>query len=196
MMPMKRVLFLVSHFGSQSEQVSTLLEKYSRVQFYDLEAIYRHPLDLTLLTALPHKNTTSAAIYGVRLLLNDNFAGRCLYKICNFIYYIRPARETMAEILQNNLFPAANALDYYVIRIRRIYEMALQTPGAVLLTWENLKNGRGLDLVEKYLGLKEKIPVPVEMFTETEGAIVKEAEEIYEEYLYRMKKLDLLMLNQ
>ena len=46
---------------------------------------------------------------------------------------------------------------YYCFRLRRLYEMAKKTPGAIFLTWDDIKSKKKLELVENYLNIKEKI---------------------------------------
>lgn len=186
---MKRVLFFVSHIGSGWENVVKILEEHPRIQFHQLAAIFRHPIDLETLVALPHKDDTTAAIYGTVLLHNDAFAGRSLYKCCKFIYFIRRPRPTLTEIISKNLYNTKTAIDYYIFRIQRIYEMVVQTPNAILLTSGKVDLG----LVERYLNLK----IPFNSYSEQEAedllpqSYVADAEDAYENILYKIKKLNL-----
>ncbi len=189
---MKRVLFLSSHPGANAEQLSKLLECNKYIQFYDSNAVYRHPSDVATLQLSPHKDTTTAAIYATLLLDNGRLSGKSLYKFCHFVYFIRSPKATITELVNNKVCNLKNAIDLYVIRIRRIYEMAFQTPEAVFLTWDNIKDNKGLDLIEKYFYLKSPLQYN-DSFTEPKDCILasylQEAEEAYEGIIYRMKQL-------
>lgn len=195
---MKRVLFVCTHLGSSVEYFDRILEFSPKIQFYHSGISYKYPTDLSQLTNLSHKSGSEAAIYGDVLLFNESVIGKCLYNSCSFIYLLRRANPTISFIKQNNLYDPTTAIDYYIFRIRRLYEMATQTPGAVLLTWDNLKNGHGFDLVTDYLGLMPFADIP-DCWEEPTDLLpqssLEEAEQAYEGMLYRMRKLNLRMVN-
>ena len=69
--------------------------------------------------------------------------------------------------------------------------MSRRTPGAVLLTWNDLASMEAFPHIEKYLNLKEPL-VPIDIFQEeNEKAsrnIIEQSQDAYERYLYMMKK--------
>ena len=192
---MKRVLFLSSHPGVDTEPLAEAWQQHPRIQLANWPIVYTYPMDLMTLTNLPHKHTTNAAIYLVGLISNENLTGRLLYKLpcCCFVYLIRRPLPTITRIVQQQLCDHKTAMDIYIIRVRRLYEMAVQTPGAVFLTWDNIKENKGLDLVQQYLHLKEPLLSCSQNLLEPDDYIpqsqVQEAEEFYERIVYRMKQI-------
>ena len=78
--------------------------------------------------------------------------------------------------------------------------MAKRTPGAVLLTFQELESSKGIDTITDYLGLKQPIwydprvldPVKVKVGQiPVDARIMEMAEEGFERYLYFLKSLDL-----
>lgn len=193
---MKKVLFVTSHLGSGSTDLVEILNDNNRVQIYNQGAEYDHPTSLDWLFEAGHKNTTAAAIYGDHLLFNMNLTCKRLYDVCHFIYFVRPARATLNEIAKTCRYSEQGMFNYYVFRLRRIYEMAKRTPGAVLLTWENAKQGKGFDLIEDYLGLNTNLSPEHQHFVarfpdQVNYSVIGKAEEAYEKYLFHMKHLNL-----
>lgn len=196
---MKKVAFIVSHLGSGSAELLDILNRNPRVLIQNQNAEYAHPTDLEWLYNSGHKMDSAAAVYGDHLVTNVSFYCRPLYKECFFIYVVRSARPSLHEIISQYGHKPKNALLYYTFRLRRICEMARQTPGAVLLTWEDVANGKGLPLVEEYLGLKE--PLKINELKENEQnfidlSIISDAQESYERHLYYLKQLDLRRLGE
>lgn len=190
---MKKTLFVISHLCSGSNSFCDALDTHPRVKIFRTGTIYESPLDLLQLTEQPHKLNNMAAIYGEHLVYNHEFACPSLYEISRFVYIVRPARPTLNELIgKNNM---GSILNYYSYRLRRIYEMATKTPNAVLLTWQDLYDGRGLDLVEDYLVLASPLNNPTIESSESNAnistSILREAEHCYERYLYKLKQLPL-----
>lgn len=76
--------------------------------------------------------------------------------------------------------------------------MAKKTPGAVLLTWQDVLTGDWVPLVEEYTEispLNSYIINSEEVPDEITPSDLKESEECYEKYLYRMKKMNLMINN-
>lgn len=188
---MKRILFLATHIGSGSENLVETLEQSPRIEFFPSHSIFAHPDNLNHLFANSHKNTTANAIYGTQLFLNESISGKSLYHSCWFIYLIRRARPAITEIIRKKSYNPKTAIDYYIFRIRRLYEMAVQS-GSVVLTWDDLQMSRGLDTVQEYLKLKLPIPTRQELFVEPTDLLpqsqVEKAEEVYESILYRINR--------
>ncbi|MCK9459661.1 MAG: hypothetical protein M0R80_08485 [Proteobacteria bacterium] len=188
---MKRVLFLASHPGANAEQLAALLEHNQCIQFYHTNSTYKHPSDIAALQLSPHKNTTTAAIYAALLLDNNNLSGRSLYKFCHFVYFICGPKFAITELVKTQTMK--NAVDLYVLRIRRLYEMAVQSPEAVFLTWDNIQGEKGLNLIENHFHLKTPLQYNPDGFTEPKDCVLssylQEAEEAYEGIIYRMRQL-------
>ena len=192
---MKKVAFVVSHLGSGSLDLMRVLNKNPRVVIHNQSVQYTHPTDLDWLYKFGHKLDNTAAVYGDHLVNNVSFSCKALYDHCLFIYVVRSAKPTLHEIISHNSYTLENAASYYAFRLRRICEMAKQTPGAVMLTWEDLANEQGLPLIDEYLGLKESLRF-VNEFEENcedhlEHSVIEKAQDAYERHLYYLKQLDL-----
>lgn len=154
---------------SGSSTLYDILDNNSRVQGYRSESPYVDMPSIFGLTQRPHKLNNQAAIYMDELLYNYRLQTKDAYKYCKFIYVIRPPEGTLNDMLYRKLYKPQQACDYYCYRLRRMCEMAKRTPGAVLLTYEDITTGRGLPLIEEYLGLKQ----PLEMVEMKKGTSKK-----------------------
>lgn len=193
---MKNIVFIVSHLGAGSEALIYSMNKNSRIESRRVEGGYKDITAIESLTINPHKLGNSAAFYMDRILYNYEFSCPSLYKFCRFIYLIREARPTLNKVagiptLQKKSPP--NIERYYRYRLRRIYEMAKHTPEAILLTWEDIASKRGLKLIEQYLNLNEPLNLTIreEIKDLVDIEMVNKAQECYERYLCRLKKLNL-----
>ena len=195
---MKKVAFVISHLGSGSEELVRILNENPRVVIHSTNTNYIHPDTLGHLFERGHKLDNAAAVYGDHLLHNASFASKALYEICKFIYLIRPPRASL-NIIKIGGYTPHTACRYYCFRLRRICEMAKQTPGAVFLTWQDLADGRGQALIESYLNLKD--PLNPGNFSEpTEDDIslelVEQAQNSYERYYYYLSQQNLQSVNK
>jgi hypothetical protein len=202
---MKKVLFLASHLYSGSSALYHALNANPRIQGFMNNKYndYGSFLSIYTMTLQEHKCTTRAAIYMDELLFNPQLSVKTAYEFCKFIYVVRPPEQTLNLMISNNLIANSKskpsyAVRYYTYRLRRICEMAKRTPGAVLLTFEDLKLGRGMDLLTDYLQLRQ----PVEFYphylqtlernfsTELlDTNLRSEVNDTYERYLYFLKNL-------
>jgi hypothetical protein len=194
---MKRIVFLISHVGSDSDKLLQILNENSRVQIENTEGYYNHPSDLNHFGFQSHKMDGTAAIYGDHLLHNVNFSCEALHSIGKFIYLIREAKPSLNE---NSVHPRKSVENYYRFRLRRIYEMASKTPGAVFLTWDEVRTGEGFLLIEDYLGLKEPLVAREDLFPKSikdrfSFDVVERCQDVYEKYLYRLRNLKLNCLS-
>jgi hypothetical protein len=194
---MKKVIFVVTHNFSESEKLVYILNTHPRIRIKTTRATYNDPSDLS---ALFDDEVDLGIYYGDEILLNTSFQYKQFYKFCNFIYLIRPAKPTINLNLEYKLLAKRNVVKHYCFRLRRIYEMARRTPGAVFLTWNDCANGNGLPLIQDYLKLKEPI-VHQDIFGKYDipelvlPSEIQEAEEYYEKCLFDTKNLDLRIIH-
>lgn len=170
--------------------MAAALDANPRVQMVASPTPLSHPEHIAALCSEPHKmGRSSAAIYGTQVLFNPQVQSKVFYPFCRFVYVVRGAAS-----LGCVGYRPAESLRYYCFRLRRILEMASCTPGAVLLTWDDLRAGRGLDLVGSYLGLKEPLALPLAEAAcpEVPPDVEAKAADRYEYYLYRLRRLPLL----
>lgn len=189
---MKKFAFIVSHLYSGSDYLVKILNNNPKCNIMSTLRQYESVGDLTFLGNFNNLNY----IYGDHSLFNYSFSCKHLYKICKFIYVIRPPRQTLNELLY--IYSKKSAVNYYCFRLRRICEMAKQTPGAVLITYDELMGGKSFDLIYNYLKLRD--PLKHDMI---EGEIKKisnnfdentllDVENKYERYFYYLNNLELL----
>ena len=188
---MKKVCLLISHEQSGSGALFDILGANTRVQAYHTGRTYNHPLVLGAVTSLPHKNCTTAAIWLDELLHNYQFSCKELYKVCRFVYMVRPAEPTVNALILAGYEPDC-AARYYCYRLRRMCEMAKRTPEAVLVTYEDAQSGRVFPLIEKYLTLRTPlVPKPNLFPTPPAGLakwdLVERCQESYERHLYFLR---------
>ena len=101
----------------------------------------------------------------------------------------------MSHLVLNDKIKPEFAIRKYLFRLRRLCEMAKRTDG-ILLTWEDLSAGKGMDLIENYLDLRQKLPFdplllqPYSRRFNSDFLANKrlvEVEESYQRYLYWLK---------
>jgi hypothetical protein len=89
---------------------------------------------------------------------------------------------------------------YYCFRLQRMCEMAKRTPGAVLLTWDDMISGLGFDVIERYIGLKQPLENDVGAFESIKEGIKNDlipfdllqyAEQAFERYFSFLKNQNL-----
>lgn len=194
---MKRILFVCSHPYSGSSGLCDALNRHPRIQGYNIasRAPYTSVQSLIALTEQSHKLTNRAAIYMDELLSNHQLSTKIAYQTCKFIYVIREPENVLTQLVINNKIKPEFACRTYLFRLRRLCEMAKRTNG-VLLTWDDLKSSKGLDLIEEYLDLRQKIqfdPLLLQPYSRklnSDNIGIKRleyAEEAYQKYLYWLK---------
>ena len=163
--------------------------------------IYENKLNFLRYTEQKHKLNNRSAIYMDELVYNQQLQTKDAYEICKFIYVIRPPVNTLSLLIAKDNVKPSFAYRYYSFRMRRICEMAKRTPGAVLLTHDNIMKRQGIDLITQYLGLREPFNFEPELFFPYERSfstdllginLRSQAENTYEQYLYFLKNQSLL----
>jgi len=163
------------------------------VKIHNTDNRYSHPSNLEKILDLSEEETT-----GDHLLFNSSLSSDTFYKFAKFVYVVRDARSTLNAIMEDDSidYTYETAMRYYSFRLRRLCEMAKRTPGAIMLTWQNMKDKQGLDLVENYLELDDSLYIADSTFwsddlNEVPEEFVEKAQDRYEAYLYYLKQLDL-----
>lgn len=189
---MKKTLFVVSHFGSGSDKLIHCLNDNPRVQTFDTQITYNHPSSLNVLHSHTHKLDNSSAIYGEHLLENVYFSCKNLFSYCKFIYVVREPKLSISQIMAQNTYSLPTACNYYCFRLRRICEMARQTPKAVISTYQTLASDDKLKEIENYLNLSSPLKWPAETDDKALDiplSLLSTVEESYERHLYYLKNL-------
>lgn len=186
---MKKVLFIVGHHFSGSNILFNILDNNPRVQGFHISP-YINALDIKNLTEQKHKFNNFASIYMDELLLNTSLQTKDAYKLCKFIYIIRSPMQTLGSLF--NVYKPQFAVNYYCFRLRRICEMAKNTPDSIFLRYEDIPNG--LNLIENYLKLKQKlemISLPEKKDIFIPHKLLDISEQSYERHLAFLKSLPL-----
>ena len=197
---MKKLVFLISHLYSGSHGLADIFNENARIQCFQSNFNYENIDAYYRLTDSRHKVKGPSAIYVDELLFNQNFSFKPYYKFCKFIYLIREPRPVLNFLIGQKTYDAQNAYLYYCFRLTRICEMAHKTPKAVFVTWQNLLDGKGYDLIDDYLNLKDPLVFnpnafdKYKKFTDTLSPyeFIEKAENHYERCLYFLKNQDLL----
>ena len=203
---MKKILFVCSHLHSGSSVLFDSLNCHPRIQGYKLAQIgsYSSPFNLLALNEQRHKLDNRSAIYMDELLFNHNLSTKAAYKECKFIYILREPKEVLNLLVYKNNMKPSFAVRYYTYRIRRLCEMSKRTPGAVLLTWNDLLENKGLSLIEDYLNLKQPISFNCFDFNKLEKKFSNDlvdfktrsrTEDSYQKYLFFLKNQNLRYCN-
>lgn len=191
---MKKLLFIVSHLGSGSLDFIDLINENSRIDIKDRRLSYDHPNTLDYLFSTEHKLNNSAAIYGDHVVFNKDFSNRVFYSFSKFVYIIRAPQEFIGSICED-VADSNRISRYYEFRLRRMYEMARNTEGAVFFTWNNLKEGQGLDLFNEYMQLQKEPVIYQDRFKEIKhefpADLIESCQDTYEKYLFKFKNLNL-----
>ena len=185
---------------SGSSALYHAMDNNSRIQGFTTGRPNEYPSFLSIygLTLQDHKCDSRAAVYMDELLYNHQMCLKEALPLCRFIYVVRSPETTLNMLVSNNKMKPSFAVRYYTYRLRRICEMAKRTPGAILYTFEDLKVGRGLDLLTDYLQLRHPVEWHSEYLqtydrsfsTELLGTTLRSAaSDTYERYLYFLRSL-------
>lgn len=185
---MKRVILVISHLGAGSANLCYCLAQSEMVEWAQDGIIYDHPTEsVESLLATKHKYSNRIGLYVNEVLYNYQICHKGMCKTCEFIFLIRDPKNSIKVLKPvDSVF----ALNYYIFRLRRIYEMAKESKGAIFLTWDDLMNKKGMTLVSKKLNISDlqfkEVPSNRQLL-DLPKSLLKEAERAYEFCLYRIR---------
>lgn len=202
---MKKIVFLCSHLYSGSGMVYDAMNLHPKIQGYKNISTNRYmsPVDLLTLTNYNHKIKNRSAIYMDEILYNYQISSKDIYRYCKFIYLVRRPIVPISFNISLDKKKINYAILYYKFRLRRLCEMAKRTPGAILLTYDQLIDGKGMDLISEYLDLPQPIDFDNSVLTSLNRGfgtdllgpnLRLEVENTYEKYLYFLKNQSLRQL--
>ena len=191
---MNKAVFITSHLFSGSHALCETLGAAKRVSSFNYNAVYKHYDDIRFLTSSKHKIRNTAAIYLDELIYNHSFSFKPLYEYCKFIYVIREAKPTLNGIIAYHNLKHQSALRYYSYRLRRLCEMAKNTPNSLLVTWEDMTTGRCLEPISELLNLRSELKnLDLKHYDEEEVPdkihynLIKQGQECYERHFIYLK---------
>ena len=194
---MKNILFIITHIGSGAEYFNSILNENERIHIYEEIINFDHPSVIDSILSQPHKTNNNAAVYGTVNYFNKDFSCKSLLKFSKFIYVVREPTECFNIFYKNEKNYNLGVLRYYTFRLRRIYEMATKTPGAILINYQSLINKKDLTPVKEYLYLKEDLHYSSdaeEIEVNTPLEYRRYCQDVFEKYLYKLKNLDLKII--
>ncbi|HTA27715.1 MAG TPA: hypothetical protein VK809_08000 [Bacteroidia bacterium] len=177
-MKMKSV-FLMTHLGSGAKYLTESLNQIPTISCIKTNKLYSHPTDLVL-------NKYFKTVIDT-LEFNHLFTCKALYSQ-PFIYFINRLQDVEG-------YSHTSLLSYYLFRLRRLYEMASQTPNSIFLTYDDLLTADGQKLLVDFLELKE----PLEIKFSESPEWTWHSEDLnkgYEKYLEKFRNLDLRQINR
>lgn len=192
---MKKTLFVISHLESGSEFLINCLNKNKFFMISNNSMYYDSFESLETLTNRKHKmGDHPKCFYGDHISYNFLFSCKKIYEISKFIYVIsRPRRSLNLIIKKHKEYNQERAYNYYIFRIRRIYEMLKKTPGSIFFTYDDLITDKPFLIMEEYFNIdlkRENLEMNYEnIFNEI---LIEKAEKHYEKYFYKIKNMDLI----
>lgn len=190
---MKKVLFLTSHVGSGSDALYALLNTEPRIMGYSNNNIYESSIQLLGLTEKKHKLNNSSRIYMDHLIYNYQYSLKPNEHV-QFIFVVREPEGTIDYLVNRKIFKKNDAKRYYLYRIRRICELLKRNPNSIFITYSNLREGKGLDLISEQLGLKTELKFTNEFSVPSGKNVLQLADyenlsKAYEKYIYFANKV-------
>lgn len=190
---MSKAVFITSHLFSGSHALCEALDTNKRVSSFSSNAVYQHYDDFRFLVRRKHKANNTAATYLDELLYNHSFSWKPLYEYCKFIYVVREAKPTLNGIVTYHNLKHQAALRYYSYRLRRLCEMARNTPNSLLITWDDITSGKCIDPISDFLNLKSNFKINLDSGyykdfpDDVHYNLVKKGQESYERHIMYLK---------
>ncbi len=180
---MNQLFLVVSHLGASSNSLCKAIACTETIHWMREGFVYKHPTDITAyLSAIRHKG-----VFLNEILYNYQIAHKGVYQAANFIYLIR---DPASAIQINKAKDAALAVNYYVFRLRRIYEMAKETKNAIFLSWYDLTDRDGFALINTRLQIYGRFePIVEKKLLGLPSNYLREANQAYNLCLSRMRKI-------
>jgi hypothetical protein len=189
---MKKLIIVVTHLGANSSSLCHMLGNNKKIQWSQTGIVYDHPTKIKEITSIEHKFSNFVGLYINEVFYNYQICHKGIYQSCEFVYLVREPKCLEILIDKDN---ATYIVDYYVFRLRRIYEMIKCMRSGIFLTWQNLINQKGVRILEDKLGISEKLvfeELPNNKKTQfIPVSLLKKAEQAYELCLYRINSLGL-----
>ena len=156
---MNKIVFVCSHLYSGSQSLIESMNQHPRIQFHNLAPVmmYSSPLNLQTLSNQGHKCKNKSAIYMDHLLYNYELSTASAFSYCKFIFVIRPPETTLNFLISEKKYKPEFAARHYSFRLRKLCQLSKMCSEGVLLTWEDLLENRGINLIENLLELKSPI---------------------------------------
>lgn len=185
---MNKILLVCSNLHSGSEHLVKSLCSGSRVQKISRDYTNTKVLFDNILIKEYGKKPTH---YIDHIIYNYQFSNKNLLNHCFFIFLIGDPRVCISNMVEAGL-SERQSCDYYLLRIRRLYEMIKKSKNKIVLFPEDLLNQNLYKFIHQKLGIKDRIKPKFKNTTKKDinldRKIIIEAEDFYEKYRYIIKK--------
>lgn len=186
---MKRVVIVATHLGANSSSLCYMLNKNKKIQWVQTGLIYDHPTAIKDIVSIEHKFNNFIGLYVNEVFYNYQICHKEMGQVCDFIYLIREPKCLGVLLESRN---ASSVVDYYIFRLRRIYEMVKANSG-LFLTWQDLISQKGVKRLKDKFEISEDLvfeEMPYNKKTlSLSGDLLKKAERAYEFCIYRVNNL-------
>jgi hypothetical protein len=199
---MKKIVFICTHQYSGSNELYYAMDKHPRIQgcksIYG--NVYNSAQTIISVCGIRHKLRNKSSIYMDEITYNNQISNNCVFDYCKFIFLIRSPEAVLSEIISNEGIDSIFAVRRYSFRLRRICEFAKKSGDGVLLTYDDLCEAKGINLINDYLELSSPInfdPLLLKSGDKKfnmdllEPVLRSEVFDSYERYLYFLKSLPL-----
>lgn len=153
---MKKVVFLMSHIGSGSNALYSLLASHPRIMGLENENVYDSQISLIAAAERKHKLNNASRIYLDHILYNFQYSLRPDPWV-RMVFLAREPEGSIDYMVNRKIFKKSEAKRYYLYRMRRMCELAKRNPNSIFLTYSKIREGRGLSELRDYLELKENL---------------------------------------
>ena len=192
-------MFSVTHLGSGSLQLLSLLNRNPRVQFVQSQPVIQNYIDLRALIDVPHKLNSIAALYAVDINFNYQLGSKYLIPHADYLFVVRQPEPVLNLLVESGLYDSLTAATYYCYRLRRICEIAKRVKSGMLLTFDEIRNGDHIEPLKRFVSLKEDIshePAVFEKLKPVSKNINKETldwcSDCYERHLFFLRNIQSL----
>lgn len=186
---MKRVVIVATHLGANSSSLCHMLDKNKRMQWVQTGLVYDHPTKINDIISIDHKYNNFVGGYVNEVFYNYQICHKEMHQTCEFVYLVREPK-CLGVLIENK--DASSVVDYYIFRLRRIYEM-VRSMGGIFLTWQDLVSQKGIKILKEKLNIPEDLLFEEMPYNKTmlnlSPVLLKKAEKAYELCLYRINGL-------
>ncbi len=201
MSSLKRVLLSITHLESGSTPLLNILDRNPRVQFLRSNPMIQNYMDLKVITSIPHKLDSVAAMHALDISFNYQLGPRTHVPHAHYLFIVRQPDHVLGKLIADKAYKQTDAAMYYCYRLRRICEIAKRVQQGMLLTFDDIRRGDHVAPLKSFLGLKEDVLHQPEVFESMQSSSVIDGNTLewcrdcYERHLFFLKSLPLTKIN-
>lgn len=142
---MKRTLFIMTHLGSDWEELVEVINKKQNFQCFNTNNSYKHHDDVKSLTLLPHRINNSVSVWCDTIFHNKDFAMKFSCKYYKFIFWVGLRQKSIDDLISIYGYGPDQAENYYDYRLVGLSQYYNRCPNSLLNP--NLKNDSFLSAI-------------------------------------------------